>query len=54
MKKTDFQQQYMQELADTSVKLLNDKYREQGAVVFKAPSGFGKTYMISQAIPRHR
>jgi len=50
MKKIAYQQQYIQELTDTSVKLLNDEYREQGTVVFKAPTGSGKTYMISQAI----
>jgi len=50
MKKIAFQQQYIQELTDTSVKLLNDEYREQGTIVFKAPTGSGKTYMISQAI----
>lgn len=39
-------------LIDCRVKLLNDKYRDQGTIVLKAPTGSGKTYIISQAISK--
>ncbi len=50
MKKIKYQQEYIKELSDTALKLINDEYREQSTIVFKAPTGSGKTYMISQAI----
>lgn len=50
MKQISFQIDYISELTQTSIKLLRDQYREQGTIVFKAPTGSGKTYMISQAI----
>lgn len=52
MKQIAYQQEYIKELTETAVKLLNDKYREQGTIVFKAPTGSGKTFMISQAITK--
>lgn len=52
MKQIAYQQEYINELTDTAIKLLNDEYREQGTIVFKAPTGSGKTYMISQAITK--
>ena len=50
MKQVAYQEEYINELTETAVKLLNDKYRDQGTIVLKAPTGSGKTYMISQAI----
>jgi len=52
MKQIKFQQTYIDEVADTALKFLNDKYREQSTIVFKAPTGSGKTYMISQALTK--
>ncbi len=52
MKHIPYQQEYINELTDTAIKLLNDEYREQGTIVFKAPTGSGKTYMISQSITK--
>jgi len=50
MKRIEYQQQYINELSDTALKLINDEYREQSTIIFKAPTGSGKTYMISQAL----
>ena len=52
MKHIPYQQEYVNELTDTAIKLLNDEYREQGTIVFKAPTGSGKTYMISQSLTK--
>lgn len=52
MKQVAYQEEYINELTETTVKLLNDKYREQGTIVLKAPTGSGKTYMISQSITK--
>ena len=52
MKQVAYQVEYIDELTETAVKLLNDKYRDQGIIVLKAPTGSGKTYMISQAITK--
>jgi type III restriction enzyme len=52
MKKIEYQETYIVEVSDTALKYLNDKYREQSTIVFKAPTGSGKTYMISQALTK--
>jgi len=52
MKQIEFQQTYINEVAETAIKSLNDKYREQSIIIFKAPTGSGKTYMISQALTK--
>lgn len=52
MKQVAYQEEYITELTGTAVKLLNDKYRDQGTIILKAPTGSGKTYMISQAITK--
>lgn len=52
MKKIEYQQTCIDEIAETALKSLNDKYREQSTIVFKAPTGSGKTYMISQALSK--
>lgn len=54
MKIINFQQEYIKKIVDNSTDLLNDKYREDRdcVIVFKAPTGSGKTYMISQAITK--
>ena len=52
MKNIPYQQEYISELTNTAIKLLNDEYREQGSIIFKAPTGSGKTYMISQSLSR--
>lgn len=52
MKQVAYQEEYINELTETAVKLLNDKYRDQGTIVLKAPTGSGKTYMISQSITK--
>lgn len=53
MKNIKYQQKYIKKLCDTATDLLDDEWREGGAtIVFKAPTGSGKTYMISQAITK--
>jgi len=52
MKQIEYQVIYINEIADTALRFLNDKYREQSTIVFKAPTGSGKTYMISQALTK--
>lgn len=52
MKEIEFQDIYINEIADTALKFLNDKFRDQSTIVFKAPTGSGKTYMISQALTK--
>ena len=50
MKEIQYQKKYINKLATTARDLLNDKYRDSGTIVFKAPTGSGKTYMVSQAL----
>lgn len=52
MKSLEFQEIFIDEVADTALKFLNDKYRDQSIIVFKAPTGSGKTYMVSQALTK--
>ena len=52
MKKIAFQQKYIKKIVTTACELLNDEYREQGRIIFKAPTGSGKTYMISHALTK--
>lgn len=52
MKLISYQQEYIKRLTTNAIELLNDEYREQGTVVFKAPTGSGKTYMIAQALTK--
>lgn len=52
MKIIEFQDTYINEVADTALKYLNDKFRDQSTIVFKAPTGSGKTYMVSQALTK--
>jgi type III restriction enzyme len=52
MKQIEYQIEYIDELSDTAIKLLNDEYREQSTIVFKAPTGSGKTYMISRVVTK--
>lgn len=52
MKIIEFQDTYINEVADTALKFLNDKFRDQSTIVFKAPTGSGKTYMVSQALTK--
>lgn len=50
MKEIKYQIKYINKLANTAKELITDKYRERGTIVFKAPTGSGKTYMVSQAL----
>lgn len=54
MKTIIFQQKYIKDIVEKSIELLNDEYREDEdcVIVFKAPTGSGKTYMISQTITK--
>lgn len=52
MKHVEYQEEYINEIAETALRFLGDKYREQSTIIFKAPTGSGKTYMISQAITK--
>jgi len=50
MKQVEYQEKYIKKVADTAIEFLEDKYQEDSTIVFQAPTGSGKTYMISQAI----
>ena len=50
MKEVPFQQKYIAKIVDAAVELLNDRYQDASTIVFQAPTGSGKTYMISQAL----
>ena len=50
MKEIKYQIKYINKLANVAKELLTDKYRDNGTIVFKAPTGSGKTYMVSQAL----
>ena len=50
MKEIQYQKKYINNLANTAKELLNDEYRDSATIVFKAPTGSGKTYMVSQAL----
>lgn len=52
MKKVGYQEKYIRKIADTAIEFLEDKFRDQSTIVFKAPTGSGKTYMISQALTK--
>ena len=50
MKEIQYQKKYINKLANAAKELLTDEYRDSGTIVFKAPTGSGKTYMVSQAL----
>lgn len=50
MKEIKYQIKYINKLANTAKDLLTDEYRDNDTIVFKAPTGSGKTYMVSQAL----
>lgn len=52
MKQIKFQEKYIKKISDTAIEYLEDKFREQSTIVFKAPTGSGKTYMVSQSLSR--
>lgn len=52
MKEIKYQIKYINKLADTAKELITDEYRDSGTIVFKAPTGSGKTYMVSQALAK--
>lgn len=50
MKEIQYQKKYISKLANTAKDLLHDAYRDSSTIVFKAPTGSGKTYMVSQTL----
>lgn len=50
MKEIQYQKKYISKLVNTAKELLTDEYRDCATIVFKAPTGSGKTYMVSQAL----
>jgi len=50
MKEVEYQIKYIKKVADTAIEFLEDKFQEDNTIVFQAPTGSGKTYMISQAL----
>ncbi|MBR3646978.1 MAG: DEAD/DEAH box helicase family protein [Paludibacteraceae bacterium] len=50
MKEIQYQKDYISKLANTAKELITDEYRDSATIVFKAPTGSGKTYMVSQAL----
>ncbi len=52
MKELEYQQKYIIELETQANKYLHDQFRSSSVIIFKAPTGSGKTYMISQSLMR--
>lgn len=52
MKEIKYQIKYINKIANTAKELITDEYRDSGTIVFKAPTGSGKTYMVSQALTK--
>ena len=52
MKVVAYQEKYIKKVADTAIEFLEDKYQEDNTIVFQAPTGSGKTYMVSQALTK--
>ncbi len=52
MKELEYQQKFIIELETQANKYLHDPYRTSSVIIFKAPTGSGKTYMISQSLMR--
>lgn len=50
MKEIEYQKKYIKKLVDTATEFLTDEDRDSGTIIFKAPTGSGKTYMVSQAM----
>ena len=50
MKEVEYQKKYIKKLVDTATEFLTDEDRDSGTIIFKAPTGSGKTYMVSQAM----
>lgn len=50
MKEVGYQIKYINKIADEAIEFLEDKYQESGTIIFQAPTGSGKTYMVSQAL----
>lgn len=50
MREVVYQEKYIKKVADTAIEFLEDKFQEGNTIVFQAPTGSGKTYMISQAL----
>ena len=50
MKEIEYQKKHIKKLVDTATEILTDEDRESGTIIFKAPTGSGKTYIVSQAM----
>lgn len=50
MKRIEYQEKYIKKVAETAIELLEDKFQSDSTIVFQAPTGSGKTYMISQSL----
>lgn len=50
MKEIKYQKQKIREIVEVATKYLTDEDRDTGTIIFKAPTGSGKTYVVSQAM----
>lgn len=50
MREVGYQLKYIKKLAGLATEYLQDKFQKGNTIVFQAPTGSGKTYMISQAL----
>ncbi|MHB1049320.1 MAG: DEAD/DEAH box helicase [Bacteroidota bacterium] len=50
MKQVEYQEKYIRKLADTAIEFLEDRYQDESTIIFQAPTGSGKTYMVSQSL----
>jgi type III restriction enzyme len=50
MKNIEYQEAAIEEITSTALRFLSDKYRAESTIIFKAPTGSGKTFIISQTL----
>ena len=50
MKEVKYQQKYIKKITDTALDFFQDKYQTNNTIILQAPTGSGKTYMISQVL----
>lgn len=50
MKQLQYQEKYVSQLVSASKEYLVDPYAESKVIIFQAPTGSGKTIMVSKAM----
>lgn len=52
MKRVAYQEKYIKKVSDAAIELLEDQFQDDNTIVFQAPTGSGKTYMISRVLSK--